>query len=171
MIRIAGRISDELLRNGGLNWDEDYRKMLAAFQEYLRLANPIGESVECVGEIVDALRDGDVNDGKIWGLRYCAEAWVENNPENTEYIGSVCGAGKLIGCGNGMQYFGAILIKSELSREALEAYYSNYAEHDWECVVEHQVSAGIQIDGEQVTSLTTDLEGGQLLYRILVGEH
>lgn len=80
-------------------------------------------------------------------------------PENTEYIESVCKAGKLIGCGNGMQYFGAILIQSELSYEELAAYYSNFAEHDWECVVENQVSAEIRIAGEGVTFFSTDVEG------------
>lgn len=80
-------------------------------------------------------------------------------PEKTEYIESLCRAGKLIGCGNGMQYFGAILIKSELSREALGAYYVNFAEHDWECVVENQVGAEIRIDGEGVAFFSTDVEG------------
>lgn len=80
-------------------------------------------------------------------------------PENTEYIESLCRAGKLIGCGKGMQYFGAILIKSELSQKELEAYYSNFAEHDWECVVENQVGAEIWVAGEGVALLTTDVEG------------
>lgn len=80
-------------------------------------------------------------------------------PEKTEYIESLYRAGKLIGCGNGMQYFGAILIKSELSREALGAYYASFAEHDWECVVENQVGAEIQIYGEGVAFFSTDVEG------------
>lgn len=80
VIRIAGRVKDELWRNGGINWDEDYRKMLDAFQKYLHLANP-SEDSEHIGEIVDALKDGDVNDRMIWRLHYCALRWVENNPE------------------------------------------------------------------------------------------
>lgn len=47
-------------------------------------------------------------------------------PENTEYIQSASKAGKLVGNGNGMQYFGAILVKSELSAEALGEYYAGY---------------------------------------------
>lgn len=81
VIRIAGRIEDELLRNGGLNWDEDYRKMLYTFREYFRLTNPSEEPDEAVEEIVEALKDGDVNDGMICRLRYCALHWVEANPE------------------------------------------------------------------------------------------
>ncbi len=41
-------------------------------------------------------------------------------PNNTEFIEMVYIAGKLVGNGNGMQYFGAILIKSELSLEELK---------------------------------------------------
>ena len=44
-------------------------------------------------------------------------------PEQTELIEAISQAGKLTGNGNGMQYFGAILIKSELSLEELDAYY------------------------------------------------
>lgn len=62
VIRIAGRVRGELLRNGGMNWDEDYRKMLRTFGEYFRLTNPSGEPVEYIEEIIDALKDGDVND-------------------------------------------------------------------------------------------------------------
>ncbi len=65
-------------------------------------------------------------------------------PENTEYIESVYKADKLIGCGNGMQYLGAILIRNNLPLEALKAYYSGLAEHEWECVVERQTSAEIE---------------------------
>ena len=46
-------------------------------------------------------------------------------PENTEYIESLSKAGKLVGSGNGMQYFGCILIKSGLSQEELTEYYSD----------------------------------------------
>ena len=59
-------------------------------------------------------------------------------PEGTEYIESKSRAGKLVGNGNGMQYFGAILIQSELSLEELQEYYSNYADSEWECIVEQQ---------------------------------
>lgn len=47
-------------------------------------------------------------------------------PEKTELIESILRAGKLTGNENGMQYFGAILIRSDLSLEELDAYYSGY---------------------------------------------
>lgn len=80
VIRIAGRIEDELMRNGGMNWDEDYRKMLYTFRKYL-CPDPTEKPDEFVEEIIEALRDGDVNDGMIWRLCYCALHWVEGNPE------------------------------------------------------------------------------------------
>ena len=45
-------------------------------------------------------------------------------PDNTEIVESLSKAGKLTGNGNGMQYYGAILIKSQCSREELSDYYS-----------------------------------------------
>ena len=54
-------------------------------------------------------------------------------PEKTELIESISKAGKLVGNGNGMQYFGAILIKSDLLPEDLDAYYQKYrtGQFDW----------------------------------------
>lgn len=44
-------------------------------------------------------------------------------------------ARKLIGCGNGMQFFGAILIKSDLSLEEIDSHYSAYRDVEWEYIV------------------------------------
>lgn len=51
-------------------------------------------------------------------------------PEKTKIIDSVSRAGKLVGNGNGMQYFGAILLKSKLSLNNLEDYYSAYQKNE-----------------------------------------
>lgn len=59
-------------------------------------------------------------------------------PEKTEIIDSVSRTGKLVGNGNGMQYFGAILLKSKLSLDELEDYYSAYQKNEWSYVVEPQ---------------------------------
>lgn len=74
-------------------------------------------------------------------------------PDRTEIVDSVYKAGKLTGNGNGMQYFGAILIKSELSLNELEDYYSDYREQEWTCVVEHQ-------EGKTVKGI----ENGEVLF-------
>lgn len=59
-------------------------------------------------------------------------------PERTEIIDSVSLAGKLVGNGNSVQYFGAILLKSKLSLNDLEDYYSVYQKNEWSYVVEPQ---------------------------------
>lgn len=66
-------------------------------------------------------------------------------PEETELIESLSQAGKLTGNGNGMQYFGAILIRSELSLEELDAYYSDYRSNEWEYLVETQERQPIEV--------------------------
>ena len=41
IIRIAGRIRDELLRNAMGNWGREYRKMINAFPKYAKLGTPL----------------------------------------------------------------------------------------------------------------------------------
>lgn len=81
-------------------------------------------------------------------------------PSNTEFIESIYEAGKLVGNGNGMQYFGAILIKSQLSLEELKEYYSKFADNDWTCVVENQINTDVAIrDGRLPLTFKTDIDG------------
>lgn len=46
-------------------------------------------------------------------------------PQNTELVDSLSIAGKLTGSGNGMQYMGSILVRSELDKEQLKEYYGS----------------------------------------------
>ena len=66
-------------------------------------------------------------------------------PEKTELIESISRAGKLTGNGNGMQYFGAILIQSELSLKELDDYYSDHRSNEWEYLVEVQEGQSIDV--------------------------
>ena len=59
-------------------------------------------------------------------------------PEKTELI-------ELTGNGNGMQYFGAILIQSELSLKELDDYYSDHRSNEWEYLVEIQEGQSIDV--------------------------
>lgn len=61
-------------------------------------------------------------------------------PANTKLIDSVSIAGKLVGNGNGMQHFGAILIKSSMSQKELDDYYSQYRKNSWDYIVEKQTT-------------------------------
>ena len=80
-------------------------------------------------------------------------------PEETELIESLSQAGKLTGNGNGMQYFGAILIKSELSLEELDAYYSGYRSNEWECLVETQEGQNIEVIDHVTLQFTEEIKG------------
>lgn len=66
-------------------------------------------------------------------------------PEETVLIDSLSQAGKLTGNGNGMQYFGAILIRSELSLDELNAYYSDHRSSEWEYLVEVQEGQSVKV--------------------------
>ncbi len=65
-------------------------------------------------------------------------------PEETVLVESISKAGKLNGNGNGMQYFGSILITSELSLDELDDFYSSYRENEWEYIVEIQEHEGLK---------------------------
>ena len=66
-------------------------------------------------------------------------------PEQTELIDTVSAEGKLVGNGNGMQYFGAILIKSELTLDELKNYYESTAHDKLHFAVEKQEARRINI--------------------------
>lgn len=62
-------------------------------------------------------------------------------PDNTEIVESLSRAGKFVGNGNGMQYFGAMLIRSEKTLDELSAYYS---QGSMNMIVEEQNTQTIQ---------------------------
>lgn len=81
-------------------------------------------------------------------------------PEKTELVEAKFAAGKLVGNGNGMQYFGAVLMKSELSLATLEAYYAGYADEEWECIVEKQDNKTIQVIEHGSLDFETEINSG-----------
>lgn len=56
-------------------------------------------------------------------------------PEKTDVIEEFSRSGKLEGNGNGMQFFGAILIQSDLSLEELNEYYTDYRKTQWDYMI------------------------------------
>ena len=87
-------------------------------------------------------------------------------PEQTKCIEKVSAAGKLSGNGNGMQYFGAILIRSDLSLEELDAYYSGYRSNEWECLVETQEGQSIEVIDHETLQFSEEIKdsGYYILY-------
>ena len=80
VVRIAGRVNDELLRNAMGNWDKEYRKMLTAISGYLQQGNPLSESE--LAEVADIQKHILEDDG-TGTKRLCelATAWVVQNPQ------------------------------------------------------------------------------------------
>ena len=80
VVRIAGKVNDELLRNAMGNWDREYRKMLTAMSGYLQQGNPLSESE--LAEVADIQKHILEDDG-TGTQRLCelATAWVVQNPE------------------------------------------------------------------------------------------
>ena len=80
VVRIAGRVNDELLRNAMGNWDKEYRKMLTAINSYLQQGNPLSESE--LAEVADIQKHILEDDG-TGSQRLCelATAWVVQNPQ------------------------------------------------------------------------------------------
>lgn len=80
VIRIGGRISDEIFRNGGGNWDREYRKMLNALKKYYAMGkvHDEAEHQEALVLIKSIGRDSDGEDV----LRLCEinVHWVLANP-------------------------------------------------------------------------------------------
>lgn len=82
VIRIAGKVNNEIMGNGGINWDSDYRKMLHIFPEYLHLGNPLkNEDIVQAEKITKLLRDGQDDGNFTISLCSYAAAWVSQNPE------------------------------------------------------------------------------------------
>lgn len=82
VIRINGRVSHEILDNGGANWDGDFRKMLKALGEYLASGNALSEEEQSrAGELLRVLRQGDVWENELNDLCRLSVQWVLNNPD------------------------------------------------------------------------------------------
>ena len=85
IIRIAGRVWQEFLDNGCINWDEDFRKMLRAFPQYVRLGNAFSQDDIQAAEVLTGLLtaagdEGRIDDFLCGALCDCAVAWVRQNP-------------------------------------------------------------------------------------------
>ena len=83
VIRIPGRVRDELDRNGGVNWDRNYRKMLQAMPHYLSLGTPLSDNdLEEAKQLISQIYGKDFNDSlRLDRLCQLSLAWIEQNPE------------------------------------------------------------------------------------------
>ncbi len=77
-------------------------------------------------------------------------------PEKTVIVEEKSIAAKLCGNGNGMQYFGALLLKSELSQDDLNLYYTQFSE---KYHVKPQSDSEIKQIETQIVYFDTNIDG------------
>lgn len=80
-------------------------------------------------------------------------------PEQTELLETVSKAGKLTGNGNGMQYFGAVLLKSALPIDELKDHYSGFSDNGRMSIVEKQNGSQIGLIEHGSLAFETPVEG------------
>ncbi|WP_458125318.1 ankyrin repeat domain-containing protein [Paenibacillus sp. Z3-2] len=81
VIRITGRVSHEILDNGGGNWDAEYRKMLDALIRHLGTGAPLSPALlQEATDLVSRLRNGSDFDAPA-RLSVLAVLWVLANPQ------------------------------------------------------------------------------------------
>lgn len=82
VIRITGKISDEMFRNGGANWSADFRAMVDALVSVLSAHAEL--SADALGEARDVarrVRTGRGAQSDLERLSELAVEWVAQNPE------------------------------------------------------------------------------------------
>ncbi|MBN1610284.1 MAG: ankyrin repeat domain-containing protein [Polyangiaceae bacterium] len=77
VIRISGRIADEMVRNGGINWDKDYAAMGKALLAYLASPKAVDGATLADCRKILAHRPADTDTDR---LSKAAVAWVLANP-------------------------------------------------------------------------------------------
>lgn len=91
VIRITGKVSYEILNNGGINWDNEFRKMLKSLNDYFSLGTPLHS--DALQEVATLAKELSKGDGDEEPARLCelAVQWVLSNPnpiilEQPEYM-------------------------------------------------------------------------------------
>lgn len=81
MIRIIGRITHEILDNGGINWDDDYKEMMHALNGFINLNK--GLEMELIDEAGNIIKDIAIFTDKktLYRLTEIIVQWVLANPE------------------------------------------------------------------------------------------
>jgi len=82
IVRIAGKVRDEIYRNGGGNWNIDFKKMLDAFLIHLATNNALSvDELEKLNSLVQDIRkNGDAETDELNYLCELATKWVVLNP-------------------------------------------------------------------------------------------
>lgn len=78
LVRIAGKVRDEIYRNGGGNWNTDFKKMLDTFLIYLKSEKTLSnDEIEKASLLVQEIRkSGDAETDELNFLCELATKWV-----------------------------------------------------------------------------------------------
>lgn len=79
-IRITGRLAHEVLGNGGINWDQDYRRMVRALPVLLASGIPLPEAQLTEATALASAYRRDSSEEEIQRLSELAVSWVIANP-------------------------------------------------------------------------------------------
>ena len=80
LIRIGGRITDEFYRNGGVNWDREYRKMVDALPRYFSKGNPLSDDeLAEIETLISKIKGHGTPDEILDRICELAVVWVLNN--------------------------------------------------------------------------------------------
>ena len=82
VIRITGRVDDEINRNGGMNWDRHYRNMLNSLPNHFAEGNALSDKeIEETKELIAEINGKSVVEGAfLERLSELAVGWVVLNP-------------------------------------------------------------------------------------------
>lgn len=82
VIRITGKVADEMFRNGGANWNSDYRAMIDAVVTMIGTQAQLSPHACAQAQaLAERIRTGRGDDGEVARLSELAVEWVERNPE------------------------------------------------------------------------------------------
>lgn len=84
VIRIIGKLCHEILDNGGMNWDREYRKLVKALGDFLRMGVPASEEVLSLARQIGV----DSDQKQLYLLNEECVKWVLANP-NPIQLGAV----------------------------------------------------------------------------------
>ena len=81
IIRIVGKVGHEILDNGGINWNNDFSKMLQTLIMYFSKGVPLSkEDMDAVSVAKKQLSGGAFNEEAVEKLEELAVKWVLANP-------------------------------------------------------------------------------------------
>lgn len=79
MIRIAGKVARDIMDNGGINWDDEYKKMLDIFPHYFKLGNQLPkEDIDEIRKLIKRIYLGSGDDEPEKLMEY-AQKWTLQN--------------------------------------------------------------------------------------------